>query len=147
MLLSVMLCMSLSYIFFFFKQKTAYEMRISDWSSDVCSSDLAGDEIAHRLAPRFGVRRRGERVGEDVGQDDARRRAIVEDLARPRHRRFRFGKARHVLRVASEQHGHRVARPDGIALLVMIEARRHEIGRGHVLTPLTNVHLVCRLWL
>src|SRR3546814_6499001 len=32
--------------FFFFKQKTAYEMRISDWSSDVCSSDLAS----------FGVR-------------------------------------------------------------------------------------------
>src|SRR3546814_245319 len=30
-------------VFFFFKQKTAYEMRISDWSSDVCSSDLAGD--------------------------------------------------------------------------------------------------------
>src|SRR3546814_974916 len=28
--------------FFFFKQKTAYEMRISDWSSDVCSSDLYG---------------------------------------------------------------------------------------------------------
>src|SRR3546814_9966118 len=28
--------------FLFFKQKTAYEMRISDWSSDVCSSDLAG---------------------------------------------------------------------------------------------------------
>src|SRR3546814_10091900 len=28
--------------FFFFKQKTAYEMRISDWSSDVCSSDLHG---------------------------------------------------------------------------------------------------------
>src|SRR3546814_2658713 len=34
-----------SFYFFFFKQKTAYEMRISDWSSDVCSSDLkiAGD--------------------------------------------------------------------------------------------------------
>src|SRR3546814_2372302 len=31
--------------FFFFKQKTAYEMRISDWSSDVCSSDL-GKHIA-----------------------------------------------------------------------------------------------------
>src|SRR3546814_10792965 len=31
-----MLCL----VFFFFKQKTAYEMRISDWSSDVCSSDL-----------------------------------------------------------------------------------------------------------
>src|SRR3546814_6364039 len=42
--------------FFFFKQKTAYEMRISDWSSDVCSSDLlvqldddrAPDEVAGR---------------------------------------------------------------------------------------------------
>src|SRR3546814_3647682 len=33
---------------FFFKQKTAYEMRISDWSSDVCSSDL------HRLRRRRG---------------------------------------------------------------------------------------------
>src|SRR3546814_19966075 len=31
--------------FFFFKQKTAYEMRISDWSSDVCSSDLGPAEI------------------------------------------------------------------------------------------------------
>src|SRR3546814_10315807 len=33
--------------FFFFKQKTAYEMRISDWSSDVCSSDLAGNQFHH----------------------------------------------------------------------------------------------------
>src|SRR3546814_7111394 len=32
--------MNIIIIFFFFKQKTAYEMRISDWSSDVCSSDL-----------------------------------------------------------------------------------------------------------
>src|SRR3546814_5393559 len=34
--------------FFFFKQKTAYDMRISDWSSDVCSSDLMGRNIASR---------------------------------------------------------------------------------------------------
>src|SRR3546814_6177963 len=33
-------------VFFFFKQKTAYEMRISDWSSDVCSSDLHSIDIA-----------------------------------------------------------------------------------------------------
>src|SRR3546814_3576048 len=32
-------------MFFFFKQKTAYEMRISDWSSDVCSSDLQVDPM------------------------------------------------------------------------------------------------------
>src|SRR3546814_3086950 len=37
--------------FFFFKQKTAYEMRISDWSSDVCSSDLATTDNI----PLFGV--------------------------------------------------------------------------------------------
>src|SRR3546814_17628009 len=36
-------------VFFFFKQKTAYEMRISDWSSDVCSSDLRADGV--RRAP------------------------------------------------------------------------------------------------
>src|SRR3546814_7400058 len=40
-------------VIFFFKQKTAYEMRISDWSSDVCSSDLAApparDDVVERL--------------------------------------------------------------------------------------------------
>src|SRR3546814_6080305 len=36
----------LVYLCFFFKQKTAYEMRISDWSSDVCSSDLKGTNAA-----------------------------------------------------------------------------------------------------
>src|SRR3546814_1284578 len=38
------------FIFFFFKQKTAYEMRISDWSSDVCSSDLDMAGQQHVLA-------------------------------------------------------------------------------------------------
>src|SRR3546814_3203401 len=37
--MSVIVCVLL--FIFFFKQKTAYEMRISDWSSDVCSSDLS----------------------------------------------------------------------------------------------------------
>src|SRR3546814_779561 len=36
-------------VFFFFKQKTAYEMRISDWSSDVCSSDLEVGRIERTL--------------------------------------------------------------------------------------------------
>src|SRR3546814_1907732 len=43
------------FIFCFFKQKTAYELRISDWSSDVCSSDLDEDDAAVRRtqeAPR-----------------------------------------------------------------------------------------------
>src|SRR3546814_16776287 len=50
-------------LFFFFKQKTAYEMRISDWSSDVCSSDLAkafkrpsasGRDVAFHFCPDCG---------------------------------------------------------------------------------------------
>src|SRR3546814_2458304 len=44
-------------LFFFFKQKTAYEMRISDWSSDVCSSDLVEPSTELRteddVAPDF----------------------------------------------------------------------------------------------
>src|SRR3546814_14443776 len=44
-------------LFFFFKQKTAYEMRISDWSSDVCSSDLALRDL--RRDPAAGRADRG----------------------------------------------------------------------------------------
>src|SRR3546814_2541780 len=47
----LVLCGGLICVFFFFKQKTAYEMRISDWSSDVCSSDLLGV----RQARLFGL--------------------------------------------------------------------------------------------
>src|SRR3546814_6764566 len=45
------------FLFFFFKQKTAYEMRISDWSSDVCSSDLDtnGDGQLSRAEHDAGV--------------------------------------------------------------------------------------------
>src|SRR3546814_5469866 len=37
-------------LFLYFKQKTAYEMRISDWSSDVCSSDLLGTKVMEHIA-------------------------------------------------------------------------------------------------
>src|SRR3546814_14623281 len=61
---------------FFFKQKTAYDMRISDWSSDVCSSDLdllcrfdgiGGQIIVDRFQIAVGERRRSEerRVGKE----------------------------------------------------------------------------------
>src|SRR3546814_17730755 len=45
-----MICVMI--VFFFFKQKTAYEMRISDWSSDVCSSDLRQDALDRAVEPR-----------------------------------------------------------------------------------------------
>src|SRR3546814_3182141 len=57
---------------FVFKQKTAYEMRISDWSSDVCSSDLLPD-----AAPHFeqGIVGRRSRVGRIEQQDPVETRA------------------------------------------------------------------------
>src|SRR3546814_3399159 len=59
-------------LFFFFKQKTAYEVRISDWSSDVCSSDLiAAEAILVELLVRFDIPQPAA-VGADlVGEDDA----------------------------------------------------------------------------
>src|SRR3546814_10582642 len=65
--------------FFFFKQKTAYEMRISDWSSDVCSSDLETEDGGLRQVrrhdpedpppgrnPEYGAQRSEERrVGKE----------------------------------------------------------------------------------
>src|SRR3546814_20215470 len=56
--------------FVFFKQKTAYEMRISDWSSDVCSSDL--EDQAVEGSPRKGAdgASQAEVDGADVGRGD-----------------------------------------------------------------------------
>src|SRR3546814_13275024 len=54
---------------FFFKQKTAYEMRISDWSSDVCSSDL--EIIGHVTGLRF----------RPVGHDSTDQRRIIRQAA------------------------------------------------------------------
>src|SRR3546814_11397733 len=56
-------------VFFFFKQKTAYEMRISDWSSDVCSSDLLGHE---RLAGEGGVEIASVTMVDESGVDVGR---------------------------------------------------------------------------
>src|SRR3546814_2822024 len=48
------------FVFVFFKQKTAYEMRISDWSSDVCSSDLDDVPLAILTRQDGRLRRRRE---------------------------------------------------------------------------------------
>src|SRR3546814_1664465 len=70
-------------IFFFFKQKTAYEMRISDWSSDVCSSDLP-------VIRRFERRPFGQVGAFDPHVDDLgaifQRLAIERDLDIVHHR-------------------------------------------------------------
>src|SRR3546814_2839878 len=85
-------------IFFFFKQKTAYEMRISDWSSDVCSSDLSSvrgpcrcRELVRLSAPRSrlgpGVHSaRGEGQGSDPRQRSEERRVGKECVSTCRSR-------------------------------------------------------------
>src|SRR3546814_10915691 len=68
-------------LLFFCKQTTAYEMRISDWSSDVCSSDLIGHAA---FVPRADRRRRFELV---PALDDVLRRRFAEDETRSEVRR------------------------------------------------------------
>src|SRR3546814_7147346 len=62
------LCRCLLSMFFFFKQKTAYEMRISDWSSDVCSSDLPrSDAVGAGFSPGCSQRPIASRtVGQNI---------------------------------------------------------------------------------
>src|SRR3546814_1684981 len=67
---------------FFFKQNTAYEMRISDWSSDVCSSDLASPDRVHRHGNGHCVRPASIR--------DARASAAPRPRRRRRSRRQRL---------------------------------------------------------
>src|SRR3546814_5036597 len=76
--------------FFFFKQKTAYEMRISDWSSDVCSSDLrplAADLEVLDLVEITPQPRRRLACGTIHDGDEARMRyhRVSGRWSRPRH--------------------------------------------------------------
>src|SRR3546814_4494444 len=56
---------------FFFKQKTAYEMRISDWSSDVCSSDLGPGIMAWGRPPDSRPPRRADPLRQDLRRNVA----------------------------------------------------------------------------
>src|SRR3546814_9998284 len=81
LLVGVFCCLDVLVFFFFFKQKTAYEMRISDWSSDVCSSDL--------LTFGYGAH---TCVGNRLARAEIRI-AIVKLLARMRNIRLANGEA------------------------------------------------------
>src|SRR3546814_1518068 len=81
-------------VFFFFKQKTAYEMRISDWSSDVCSSDLIVpvDQDAGGAGDGGQV---DDMIGRAAGGEQADRcvddRLLVDALAQRRSEERRVG--------------------------------------------------------
>src|SRR3546814_4599877 len=103
------------YIFFFFKQKTAYEMRISDWSSDVCSSDLVPDRRGPvrplRPRPRGARFRRRPRGDSDLRARRAGRaariahRVLVRAALLGAPRRVAAGDSRHRDRPAPADEG------------------------------------------
>src|SRR3546814_10175000 len=80
--------------FFFFKQKTAYEMRISDWSSDVCSSDLHDLPRLHHAAKTGDLGHIGDGL-ELVAQEPVLQRAQLAEvvLASMIDQRVQIGRA------------------------------------------------------
>src|SRR3546814_5244493 len=121
----VFFCLS---FFLFFKQKTAYEMRISDWSSDVCSSDLLHPLCrAHRtpslvtlaaVAPCW-TRRTLRIIGAERGLGDLAVHSIRRLLVRARASVCAPAKLWLVL-VAAPRCGRRIRR---------LPRRRHRVGR------------------
>src|SRR3546814_9755961 len=104
---------------FFFKQKTAYEMRISDWSSDVCSSGSpAGTRREFRSRSVGAVRSDRRSAGRTLGFGE-----VEEERLR------RSSKGIYHFEIAVERRSVTVPQ---------------QIGRAHV-CPVTNAHLVCRL--
>src|SRR3546814_5792744 len=112
-------------VFFFFKQKTAYEMRISDWSSDVCSSDLppiaAGDELERArgdFLARFGN-----------SDDDARTPAAMAGFERLAHYGRVAGAVESIVSAAVGQ-GHQM-RNDIVGDLLRV----NEMGHAELAPP------------
>src|SRR3546814_9503532 len=163
--------------FFFFKQKTAYELRISDWSSDVCSSDLT-DSLCQGTRHRFGpCRSRHERrqhrrtsragtYGRYGIELRGRAQSPISHLARHQESLRRNGRNRRLFNGVGgvggscksfgpvpdpsrrKCHGRdSIPGPGRYATRSRSEEHTSELGRAHVCTPVTNAHLVCRLHL
>src|SRR3546814_2845908 len=113
-------------IFFFFKQKTAYEMRISDWSSDVCSSDL---DPTYRSGATMQLLWRG--IAEYVFYHDISIMFGCASLPGTDPEQLRMP-------LAYLRHHHLAPR----ALRARAVPERYEIGTAHVCTPVTNAHPV-----
>src|SRR3546814_16607381 len=115
-------------VFFFFKQKTAYEMRISDWSSDVCSSDL----LHHALAQGFHPSR--TRARRDLsGAQEAVRRSGETSARRGGTARQRRVRRRHFYPLCAQGEGRSTAstgaRGRAAAQSPAARPRRHEGDR------------------
>src|SRR3546814_588062 len=150
-------------MFCFFKQKTAYEMRISDWSSDVCSSDLDLLSDPKELAEHLMLL--------DLGRNDVGRVAAVGSVKVTEKNAIELYS--HVMHIVSNVEGRLAAGKDAMDALIAgfpagtvsgapkvrameiieeLEPERRgiyggcvgyfgEIGRAHVCTPVTNAPL------
>src|SRR3546814_5900423 len=119
----VLLLVSFAEWFFFVKHKTAYEMRISDWSSDVCSSDRAGAGGRLGLSPVPALQ---DGAGPERGAIVGGANALPADEPRSRQRRSRRPRPRRALRGPAAVAA-RAARAGGTAAGLC-----PEIGRAHV---------------
>src|SRR3546814_4748427 len=106
--------MVFGFFFFFFKQKTAYEMRISDWSSDVCSSDLNALNAIAAIA-----------VAREMGLEEAGIRKALANFGGVKRRFTRTGEAGSIAVI--DDYGHH---PVEIAAVL---AAARQAGSGRVI--------------
>src|SRR3546814_6444904 len=146
------------WLFFFFKQTTAYELRISDWSSDVCSSDLS--VVPHMVFPQDVMDKASQKAlelgcspdynawtGGVNPPPDASQNPLMRCAGGHLHVGWTEGES-----LGSIQHVMNCS--DLVKQLAWYlglwslgKDKDKEIGRANVCTPVTNAHLVCRLLL
>src|SRR3546814_4661939 len=113
------------FVFFFFKQKTAYEMRISDWSSDVCSSDLALRRSRQVLDAAQCIALRITTAARSGGQID-------------RHAPRRARVARRIAASAANQRISTAAADQGVVAITAIKAVCASAATEHIVAGITG---------
>src|SRR3546814_7899077 len=124
-------------------------MRISDWSSDVCSSDLLALQRLKDAAERAKIELSSNH------QTDVNLPYVTADATGPKHLNIKLTRAKleslvedlvkrtiEPCRTALNDAGLRVSDIDDV---ILVGGQTRKIGRAHVRTPVTNAHTVCRL--
>src|SRR3546814_2366230 len=128
--------------FLVFKQKTAYEVRISDWSSDVCSSDLSRFSVGTKTLSK---------KSSEVSWACRPNLSSLRPLANPSMPSSSTSSEKASVPPEGSVFATTTTRSHWIPLVMKVfeplTTQPPEIGRAHVCTPVTNAHLVCRLLL